>query len=133
MFAIGSTVKNKLNSKLGTVTHILDDGMIRVRFDGDTGTVPLHHSRFESYAVIVLDTPSGYTDPETFKKGDYVQVTDKDGVVVKGAALGDINTFGYSSFELLTEDGCLLEFNANYVTIVVLFRADIARGQMPAY
>jgi hypothetical protein len=133
MFPVGATVKNKLNSKIGTVTHQLDDGMIRVRFDGDTGTVPLHHSRFESFGVVVLDTPTAYVDPETFKKGDYVQVTDNNGVVYKGAALNDLGTTGYSVFELLTENGQLLDFNANYVGIVVLFRADIARGQLPNY
>lgn len=134
MFAVGSTVKNMLNNKLATVTHILDDGMIRVRFDGDSGTVALHHSRFEAHPISVnIDTPFGYQDPETFKKGDYVQVTDKEGVIYKGAALHDINITGYSTFDLLSDDGRYLNFNANYVSIVVLFRADIARGQMPNY
>ena len=133
MFAVGSTVKNKFSNKIGTVTHILDDGMIRVRFDGDTGTVPLHHSRFEAHSVVVLEQPFTHVDPETFKKGDYIKVRNNDGVTVKGAALGDIDTFGYSNFELLSDDGQLLNFNANYVTITVLFRADIARGQMPNY
>lgn len=133
MFALGSTVKNKLNNKIGTVTHILDDGMIRVRFDGDTGTVPLHHSRFEAHAVVVLDTPFTHVDPETFKKGDYIQVTDAEHGTVKGTALSEMNTFGYSSFDMLTEDGKYLEFNANYVAIDVLFRADIARGHLPNY
>lgn len=133
MFAIGSTVKNKFNNKIGTVTHIQDGGMIRVRFDGDTGTVPLHHSRFEAHAVVVLDVPFNHVDPETFKKGDFIRVTDAERGTVQGAALTEVNTFGYSTFDMLTDDGQYLEFNANYVDIVVLFRADIARGQMPNY
>lgn len=132
MFVIGSTVKNKINSKIGTVTHILDDGMIRVRFDGDTGTVPLHHTRFEAHAVVVLDVPFSHVDPETFKKGDYIRVTDAERTV-QGAALNQLDSFGYSHFEVLTDDGQYLEFNANHVSIVVLFRADIARGHLPNY
>lgn len=133
MFAIGSTVKNKINNRIGTVTHILDDGMIRVRFDGDTGTRPLHYTRFASHAVDLNDVPSNNVDPETFKTGDHIQVTDPERGTVKGTALTELNSFGLSGFDMLTEDGQYLTFNANHVAIVVLFRADIARGDLPKY
>lgn len=133
MFLAGTVVKSKINSKLATVTDVLGNGMIRLRFDGDTGTVELHESRFVTYTGPNFDKPLEYVDPETFKKGDYVQVTDSNGVTVKGAALDDLGSFGYATFDVLSDDGQYFEFNSNYVTIVVLFRADIARGQLPNY
>lgn len=133
MFVAGDVVKNKISSKLATVTHVLDDGMIRVRFDGDTGTVELHHSRFQEFTYPNFDKPFAYVDPETFKRGDYIQVTDGDSMTVCGAALNELDTFGYTTFDVLTDDGRYLSFNNNYVKVVVLFRADIARGQMPNY
>jgi hypothetical protein len=132
MFVAGDVVKNKLNSKLATVTERLEDDMIRVRFDGDTGTVELHASRFQAHTGPNFEQPFEHVDPETFKKGDYIRVRDAE-QVVQGAALSDIGTFGYASFDILTDDGQYLEFNSNYVDVVVLFRADIARGQMPKY
>jgi len=132
MFSAGEVVKNKINSKLATVTEVLEDGKIRVRFDGDTGTVELHESRFQAHTGPNFEKPFDYVDPQTFKKGDYIRVRHAE-QVFQGAALSDIATFGYATFEMLTEDGQYLEFNANYVDIVVLFRADIARGQMPKY
>jgi hypothetical protein len=133
MFVAGDVVKNKLNSKLATVTDVLKGDMIRVRFDGDTGTVELHASRFQAHTGPNFEQPFEHVDPETFKKGDYIQVTDGNGVTVKGAALTELNTSGYATFDLLTDDGRYLDFNNNYVNVNVLFRADIARGQMPAY
>lgn len=133
MFVAGDVVKNRITSSIATVTEVLGNDRVRVRFDGEISSVELHASRFQSHTVLEADQPFPPVDPETFKKGDYIQVTDGYRGTVKGAALSQLDSFGYATFDMLTDDGRYLEFNSNYVTIDVLFRADIARGQMPNY
>lgn len=58
-----------------------------------------------------------------FTRGDYIQVTDKEGGMwVRGTAL---DTRGYSGDSVF--DGRDMRFNLNQVTVENLFRADIAR------
>lgn len=133
-FLRGQTVRSKLSSKWGTIVSIPEAagvGLIEVRFDGDTGSVQLHHSRFEAVDVKHI-TLNGY-NPYLFKKGDFIRVTTKAKDVFEGTAMHDIQDTGSSLFELLTKDGKLLDFNCNNVEVVNLFRADIARGDNPKY
>ena len=133
MFTAGDVVRSKINGKLATVVRVLESsGLIRVRFDGAPDTIDLHPSRFEKETLKASSAPAGPPE-QTFKKGDYIQITDGNGVTHRGAALSDIYTTGLAGFDMLTDDGEYLSENANYVNIVVLFRADIARGQMPKY
>lgn len=133
-FVKGQTVRSKLTSKLGTVVGVPEaagNGLIEVRFDGDTGTMPIHHSRFEAIDVKRI-TPNDY-DPYLFKKGDFIRVTTKAKDVYEGTAMHSIQDTGSALFDLLTKDGKLLDFNCNYVEVENLFRADIARGDMPKF
>lgn len=134
-FHVGQTVRSKFHpKKMATVVAVPEAagmGLVEVRFDGDTGSVQLHYSRFESVDVKHI-TLNGYT-PYLFKKGDFIRVITESEDVFEGTAMHDIQDTGSSLFELLTKDGKLLDFNCNYVEVINLFRADIARGDMPKF
>jgi hypothetical protein len=135
-FKPGDTVKAVISGKRATVLSTPEaqgNGMIEVRFDGDTGSVVLHHTRFDLFEVKKISLPDEPYRDDIFERGDYILVTDKDGVGYSGAALNTIGHVGFATFKLLTNDGRLLDFNYNFVDVEVIFRADIARGIEPSY
>jgi hypothetical protein len=134
-FVKGQTVRAIFSKKLATVVGIPEaagEGLVEVRFDGDTGSVRLHFSRFEAIDVKHIDTSNAY-NPYLFRKGDFIRVLDKGKAVYEGTAMTDIQDIGSALFQMLTKDGKLLDFNCNYVEVTNLFRADVARGDMPKF
>jgi hypothetical protein len=64
-----------------------------------------------------------------FQAGDFIEFTTKNGSVLRGTALSDLNSTGYASFTMdVPGIGFDLGLNANDGTIEVLFRASYARS-----